>query len=305
MNGIEPIRPTRQVSMLVFVLAHFALAALVNLVFFAGNTFMPLASATGGLFTGSLIVNVILVAALIWLLIGRIGGLRPYDVGLIARDVPMGAAFGVGLWIAAQIIHAGFGLLYHGAITLHPRWDATSGALIGWLLAQIFGSAVFEEIAYRGFLFPQLYLRLTRFADRPGQRLAWAILLSQMVFAFSHIPNRIYLGMTPFEIGIDLVALFGWGVLYTLIYLRTGNLFIVIGVHALGNAPTTLFATAPLFDGSGASFLIYILALVTLFLIPLWRAHLRAVNAGKLPHITADDVLEADGRRAADTASVL
>ncbi len=99
---VEPIRASRRVSLLVFILAHFALAALVNLVFFAGNTFRPLASATDGLFTGSLIVNVIWVGALIWLLIGRIGGLRPYDVGLITS--PDGRSYAVAVMIVNAMI---------------------------------------------------------------------------------------------------------------------------------------------------------------------------------------------------------
>ncbi|MFN8530173.1 MAG: type II CAAX endopeptidase family protein [Anaerolineae bacterium] len=289
---VEPIRASRRVSLLVFILAHFALAALVNLVFFAGNTFRPLASATDGLFTGSLLVNVIWVGALIWLLIGRIGGLRPYDVGLITKDIPAGIRYAIALWVGAQGIHLIMGLLYHGTIELHPSWARLGApAVIGWLLAQVFGSALFEEIAYRGFLFPQLYLRLTGLSDRPARRLFWSILISQVVFALSHIPNRIYLGMGPVDILLDLIMLFGWGVLYTLIYLRTGNLFWVMGVHALGNAPTTLFATAPLFDGSGASFLIYLLAFITLFAVPMWRGYHRQQRS-PLPRVNPDARLE-------------
>lgn len=287
----DPIRASHRVSLVVFILAHFALAALVNLVFFASNTFTPLASATGGLFTGSLLVNLILVALLIWLLVGRVGGLRPYDVGLIARHIPIGIAFGVGLWACAQVIHALFGLLYHGEVAPQPVWRSDGGAmLIGWLITQLLGSALFEEIAYRGFLFPQMYLRLNRWSDDPQRRLAWAVILSQILFALSHIPNRIYLGMSTPEIAFDLLMLFGWGGLYTLIYLRTGNLFLVVAIHALGNAPTTLFKTAPILEMGGGSLLIYALAVVALFGVPLYKAY----RTHGLPHIDEDDVLEAD-----------
>ena len=114
------------------------------------------------------------------------------------------------------------------------------------------GNALFEEIAYRGFLFPQLYLRLAG-CGSARKRLGLALLISQGLFALSHIPNRIYLGMTPSEIALDLLMLLGWGTIYTLIYLRTDNLFIVVGIHALGNTPTTLFKTPPLLAGDGAS----------------------------------------------------
>jgi hypothetical protein len=57
-------------------------------------------------------------------------------------------------------------------------------------------------------------------------------------------------------------------VLFTLLYLHTDNLFIVVGVHALGNAPTTVFATAPMLAGSGGSLLIYGLAVLGVFAYP-------------------------------------
>ena len=79
--------------------------------------------------------------------------------------------------------------------------------------------------------------------------------------------------MTPREIAFDLLMLLGWGTLYTLIYLRTDNLFIVVGIHALGNTPTTLFNTPPALSGDGASILIYTLVIILLFGLPLLRAH--------------------------------
>jgi membrane protease YdiL (CAAX protease family) len=179
----------------------------------------------------------------------------------------------VVLWGVAQIIHLVAGLLTRGEITLNPDWAIYgTGFMIGLVLTQVFGNALFEEIAYRGFLFPQLYLRLTSLRARPWNRFLVALLISQAAFALSHIPNRIYLGMTAGDIAVDLLMLVGWGVLYTLLYLRTDNLFLVVGVHALGNTPTTLFATAPVLTGAGASMLIYLLAVTATFLYPMLRA---------------------------------
>src|SRR5262249_7367140 len=156
------------------------------------------------------------------------------------------------IWGAAQGVHLVAAWLTYGTVALSGEW-INPGFMIGLVLTQIFGNALFEEIAYRGFLFPQLYLRAAALRTRPWTRLLLALLVSQGLFALSHIPNRIYLGMTPSEIALDLLMLLGWGTLYTLIYLRTDNLFIVVGIHALGNTPTTLFSTVPPLAGDGAS----------------------------------------------------
>lgn len=269
----EPIRRARRTSIIVFLIVHFALTAIVNLVFFAGNTFRPLASATGGLFTGSLLANLVFIAALVLVIMLGMGRLRLYDVGLVRRHVVPAVAYTVGLWAVAQLIHLLAGLLTSGAVSFNSEWLTYGvGFMIGLLLTQIFGNALFEEIAYRGFLFPQLYLKLERLRHRPWTRVFAALLISQTAFALSHIPNRIYLGMTAGDILIDLLMLVGWGILYTLLYLRTDNLFLVVGVHALGNTPTTIFATAPLLTGAGASMLIYLLAVTATFLYPMLRA---------------------------------
>jgi membrane protease YdiL (CAAX protease family) len=126
-------------------------------------------------------------------------------------------------------------------------------------------------------------LRLKQFGDRPWVRLALALLISQGLFALSHIPNRIYLGMKPNEIAVDLLMLLGWGTLYTIVYLRTDNLFIVVGIHALGNTPTTLFRTAPILSGDGASILIYTLVMLYLFGLPLLRARREKVRLHLAP----------------------
>jgi CAAX protease family protein len=268
----EPIRSARQSTIIRLVATHFTLTAVINLVFFAGNTFRPLASATGGLLTGSLLANLTFIGVLVGVVIMRWGGLRLYDLGVISGQIPKAILYTFGFWGLAQIIHLIAGLLYYGHVVISPDWNNPQ-FLIGLILTQIIGNALFEEIAYRGFLFPQLFLRFAALEDRPWGRLALAIILSQGVFALSHIPNRIYLGMTPNEIALDLLMLLGWGTLYTLIYLKTDNLFVVVGVHALGNAPTTLFASAPLLSGAGASILIYTLVVIVLFGWPLLRAH--------------------------------
>jgi membrane protease YdiL (CAAX protease family) len=262
----ETPRRARKGTILRLAAAHFALVLVVNLVFFARGGFHPLASATGGLISGSLVASLIFSGILVGVVILRMGGLRPRDVGLIPRNIPRAVLWIFGIWGAAQAVQLAAGLIEHGSVELRPEW-ANPAALLGILMAQMVGNALFEEIAYRGFLFPQIYLRL----PDSRTRLLVALLFSQSMFALAHIPNRIYLGMTLAEIALDQVILLGCGVLYALVYLRTRNLFIVVGIHALGNAPTSLFASSTLFLNDGASILIYTLLIAALLYPPLLK----------------------------------
>ncbi|MCC6615261.1 MAG: CPBP family intramembrane metalloprotease [Anaerolineae bacterium] len=264
-----PIRPARRGTLLLFVIVHAVLITVVNLWLFASGAFHPLAQMTGGLVNGTLIVNLVLAAILVWGVCLKLGFLRAYDVGWIPHQLGIGLMTTLALWTVAQLIHLAAGAASNGSVALSPAFAAgQSGVAIGALIGQIFGNALFEELAYRGFLFPQLYLRLHGSGERPWLRFVLTLLISQAIFALVHIPNRLYMGLSAGEIAADLALLTLWGVLFTLLYLHTDNLFIVVGVHALGNAPTTLFATAPALAGSGSSLLIYGLAVLGVFAVP-------------------------------------
>ncbi len=138
-------------------------------------------------------------------------------------------------------------------------------AVLGGLIGQLGGNALYEEIAYRGFLFPQVWARLAaRWPARPGRALVAALLGSQALFALRHVPIRILQGFDPVDLAISLAMVLAIGVIYALLYLRTQNLFLVIGVHALYDAPTALFAPTLV----GSSLLLLAATVVTLLVWP-------------------------------------
>lgn len=268
----EPIRLARPNAPLRFIALHIGALALVNWGVFASGALRPLAEATGGLITGSLVTNLAFLLVLVaWVIVGQ-GALRLADIGVIAGRLPLALAGTAALWAAAQVFHAVAGLLTYGRIEIAPIWNSAGATiLIGALLAQVFGNALFEEIAYRGFLFPQFFLRLSRLDAHPWLRVLAAAALSQGVFALTHIPNRIYLGLGLEAIAIDLLVLLAIGLLFTALYIRTDNLFLVVGVHALANAPTTLFRTAPALAGFNGGPVIYALVIAGFAVLP-WAA---------------------------------
>jgi hypothetical protein len=272
-----PIHAARRGTLLLFILTHIALVTVINLLLFPQGAFRPLAQATGGLINGTLVVGIALLCIIVGLVCLRYGRLRTYDIGWIPGHIASGAGFTVALWAAAQIVHLGAGWAASGVVRLSPGFAADSvSTTIGLLIGHLLGNALFEELAYRGFLFPQLYLRIHGSGERPWVRFLFTLLLSQAIFALVHIPNRVYLGMSSADIARDLALLTGWGVLFTLLYLNSDNIFLVAGVHALGNAPTTLFATAPGLSGDGETLLIFLLAALAVFVFPALARRLRA-----------------------------
>jgi hypothetical protein len=168
-----------------------------------------------------------------------IGGLGARDVGLQGKKLRNGALVVLGVWIAMQLI----GLVTTGRVAISPYWTPDSVLPIaGELIAQFLGNAFAEEVIFRGFLLTQIYLMLQPAISRRGRRLTAAVFLSQLIFALSHIPNRIANGYSLPTMLLNLAITWVWGILFAVLYLRTENLFAVIGVHALVNAPVTVLA---------------------------------------------------------------
>ncbi len=110
------------------------------------------------------------------------------------------------------------------------------------LVDQLLFFAIAEESIYRGYLFPQLYLKLKRARQFSAGAYWTALLLSQAIFSLYHLPHRLA-NNTPIEdLPFQLVLLWFSGLLLCYVYLRSQNLLVAVVVHALGNAPSIIFS---------------------------------------------------------------
>lgn len=165
------------------------------------------------------------------------------DIGIAWEKLPFAVLFGIGAWLLIQGLEAVVSLIATGGTEIDPAWKESGLATIGLLIGMLFGTALWEEIAFRGFLLRQCFLKFGHWINNNRVLLAVvAILISQMAFALFHVPWKLMTnGMSLYMVG-ELAGVLLTGVLYALLYLRTGNLFLVIIIHALGNAPTSLVA---------------------------------------------------------------
>ena len=246
---------------LLFLAAYVGLSLLINLVVFRSTWLDPVTGSTRGWIQPTLVVNAGLIVLLIAGVLGLGGRLSPRRlIGPLKQAVPA-ILWTCGLWGITQLVGVVV-LSIQGGLTFDPSWNTYGVSwVLGGLLAQLAGNALFEEIAYRGFLLPQTHRRLSAIR-RPALRIFVAVLVSQAVFALIHIPNRIYTGLPLAAYPMDLVRLLGLGALFAVIYLRTGSLLLAVGIHALLNRPT------PLVDFASSSTVLLMLTAVLLIVWP-------------------------------------
>lgn len=195
--------------------------------------------ASGGWVSVTLVASAGLGLVHLALIFGP-GRQAPADVGWRRRALAPALVVTALLWAAMQgaTLASAAG---SGAPLVHaPTWGQGLGVALGPLLAQLLGTALVEETVFRGYVWPQLVARLrTRMASRWAMILG--LVLSQGLFALFHLPGLAVAGADAGAMVGALLMLFCVGVVFALVYAATGNLFVAVGAHALGNATTLVY----------------------------------------------------------------
>ena len=253
------------------LLAYVALNHLIVFELFPRGTLGVLMQISAGLINATLLGNALLLIGVMWLVACRIGGLSAADLGLRGRDVPAAICVLVATWLLANAAQLIAGWVMQQPFAWNARWLAPPPLrLPGELVGQLFGNALFEELLFRGLLFHQLLLRLRDGGRSRLQSLVIALLVSQAVFALAHVPLLMASGADAAQLPAQLAPLFVLGALLALLYARTGNLLVVVAVHAVSNAPTSLVAERIDLARPGT-----IAAVASLVLIAMWPRPLR------------------------------
>ena len=202
-----------------------------------------LATASGGWIEPLLLRSLVVLAAFLFVVVA-LGRRRMADVGWSARNVLPGLATFVGAWLALQLVLALWVLARGQAFELHPNWERVGvvGVLAG-VVTQAFGHALVSDTTFRGFFLPELRARFLR----PGSLLAMTAGLflvvagSALLFGLAHLPTRAFIkgsGLT--ELVSEQWEFFSAGLALGIAFVTTRNLFVVVGLHVLLNAPAPL-----------------------------------------------------------------
>jgi uncharacterized protein len=240
------VKPTSWWIVTLFAVAHTALLLLFYTRGFVRHVTLPVYQATNGLMSHTLLTNLLEVVLLVGIVMMLMGGLRLRDLGLTRHALINAALIMAAFWGVLQLVLAGAAAIAIGAPEPNPAlMEVPVERAVSLPIEAVMGAALAEEIAYRGFLTPQVFLLTAAwFWDRPKLRLGLAIVLPQLFFGLNHIPAGIYSGMDLTALSLYILQVFLVGCFFAAIYLRTANLFVAIGVHGMLNYPNAIFASA-------------------------------------------------------------
>ena len=178
--------------------------------------------AAGVTIAGTLALDAAFVAVA-WLLAGMRGAVHPRDFGL--TRLPLRSA--AGWMFAAVLAWYSFNLLYASVIETAGKQDTldalgandTTALLVVATILIVLVAPVVEEVFFRGFCYRALRNRFGRWS---------AAALVGVVFGAIH-----YSGPQTLPLIAPLAVL---GVLFCLLYERTGSLYPVIAFHVINNA---------------------------------------------------------------------
>ena len=242
------IRGTSGWTLLLALVVTTALATAGNLyqsTFFA--FVRPLVDGTGWLVHPTLLIYIPLIGVVIGAILMGVGSLSWADIGIVRSDLRTGVATLVVTWLLMQAVGAYTAYSNGLPFELPAVWNTVGVShVIGDFLGQLFGNAPFEEIVFRGVLLVQgfklLRARLPGIPDRLS--FAFVLIVTQVIFALYHIPTRLMAGV-PVESLIPVLVLpFIFGIMLSLVYYRTGNLFVPIVLHTFLNAPLMVVGSA-------------------------------------------------------------
>jgi membrane protease YdiL (CAAX protease family) len=229
--------------------------------------------ATHGLVNGTLTQTVTIQLMLIGGFLLGVCRFRPREIGLDFAKLPSAAILTALIWAANQAVLVIVLAISRQEITVNPQWTSGEWTRAGgaWL-GQLFGNAPLEEVIFRGFLLPQCLLITLSWTPKAQ---AWipvliALLLSQALFTVLHV----FFNAHDPHGQVLLLAQFAMGLLFAVVYLLTGNLFLAMGLHTLVNNPGPLLKDP--FPGPGlGGALIGLATLLAVLLGPRMARHVR------------------------------
>ncbi|MEM8486965.1 MAG: CPBP family glutamic-type intramembrane protease [Bacteroidota bacterium] len=200
---------------------------------------------TSGVVDSLFVLSIIKIAFVVLGVVFWIGRFRGRHLGLGWSKLKEGLIATFFIWAILQAVQVAYGMVVSTEVGYHIDWQQ-EGALkiIGAFILYAIGKAFFDELTYRGLLLPQLHLKCQRYLNLDARIiLGLAVVISQTIYLIIQLPLISLFISTGFSSVMTLTSLFFLSILNALIYLRTKNLYITIGMHAIWFQP--IFVASP------------------------------------------------------------
>ena len=256
---IESVRPVPMWFLVLAIVVYMVVGYLGNLVVVPSDLVPSLPAATGHLISPTFLnyVPMFIIMGLLLVLVGR---LRCNDLGLIRQRFLPALAWVLCTWILAQLFCQ---LIHLGDVSLDRAWHrGVVKQISNTVTGQLLGNALYEDVFWRAFVISQLVLVFShRMKWTFGKALTWAIILSTILFAVSHLPHDFAHDLSvPQILGMQVVRLAG-GLALAGIFVLSNNIFIAIGLHSLMNHGL------PLFEGGNSELMRAFITLASLLVL--------------------------------------
>jgi membrane protease YdiL (CAAX protease family) len=110
---------------------------------------------------------------------------------------------------------------------IHPETQWQTQAVILLNILSMIGVGIREEVIFRGIIANSLAMKYA--TDKKG--LWFAVIVSSVLFGCIHVTN-LFVGVEPTGLIAQIIGSAAIGLFYTVIYLRGGNIWVPILIHA-------------------------------------------------------------------------
>lgn len=194
--------------------------------------------AGNGIINQSLMVNLNNLA-LFLILIVVIGRVTPWELGLKDGErLNKAVSIVFTTWLTIQMLNVIAGVTAPLSSNFNSQWTELGVVpVIGIFFGHLFGKVLFEELVFRGFLMVQLIKRF----EPTGYSKVLGIMAGMTVYLVTQLMGKDLEGLSDRALLPVVAGVLLYGTLYSVLYLLTDNLYLVIGFRTLVAAPTYLF----------------------------------------------------------------
>lgn len=233
LGGVRQVAPW---FIVLVVLIQWALGAFMNLVVAPTGFFQSIHRATDG-WVNATFLNYLPYYALLGFLAWKIGRMRWHDLGASWARLKWGVVWTLIAWGITQLTPF---LFSNDGIEIRPEWAGHAPHyVLEFIEGQFIANALEEELVFRVFLISQITLLLVRSWNvKWVSALVAATIVAGVIFSVAHVPHRIigdsYGSVSDFwgdQLYLNVIAIY-----FSMLFLLTNNIFIVVGIHALSNS---------------------------------------------------------------------